>query len=156
VGHKGSWVNLDLGCGLAALSPLLPHQEVTALLRRQSRGPHQSRRQPTALPGLRCGARLAHRASPSWRPTPVVRSEGGACLFLGLASCCQTARCAKGLRTRSAPARVCACGVTGAPIYSTPACSPPPPDGGGIIECAFYTTARFPLGYVRQVAIMAT
>jgi hypothetical protein len=25
--HKGSWVNLDLGCGLAALSPLLPHQE---------------------------------------------------------------------------------------------------------------------------------
>jgi hypothetical protein len=33
VKHKGSWVNLDLGCGLAALSPLLPHQEVTALLR---------------------------------------------------------------------------------------------------------------------------
>jgi hypothetical protein len=33
VEHKGSWVNLDLGCGLAALSPLLPHQEVTALLR---------------------------------------------------------------------------------------------------------------------------
>jgi hypothetical protein len=30
---EGSWVNLDLGCGLAALSPLLPHQEVTALLR---------------------------------------------------------------------------------------------------------------------------
>jgi hypothetical protein len=24
VKHKGSWVNLDLGCGLAALSPLLP------------------------------------------------------------------------------------------------------------------------------------
>jgi hypothetical protein len=32
VGHKGNWVNLDLGCGLAALSPLLPHQGVTALL----------------------------------------------------------------------------------------------------------------------------
>jgi hypothetical protein len=37
VKHKGSWVNLDLGCGLAALSPLLPHQEVTALLRLLSR-----------------------------------------------------------------------------------------------------------------------
>jgi hypothetical protein len=31
VGHKGSWANLGLGCGLAALSPLLPRQEVTAL-----------------------------------------------------------------------------------------------------------------------------
>jgi hypothetical protein len=32
--------------------------------------------QPTPLPGLRCGARLARRASPPRRPTPVVRSEG--------------------------------------------------------------------------------
>jgi hypothetical protein len=45
--------------------------------RAQSRGPHRSRRQPTPLPGLRCGTRLAHRASPPRRPTPVVRSEGG-------------------------------------------------------------------------------
>jgi hypothetical protein len=29
------------------------------------------------LGGLRCGARLAHRASPPLRPTPVARSEGG-------------------------------------------------------------------------------
>jgi hypothetical protein len=38
-------------------------------------------RQPTPLPGLRlpqrCGTRLARRASPSQRPTPVVRGEGG-------------------------------------------------------------------------------
>jgi hypothetical protein len=32
--------------------------------RKQSRGPHRSRRQPTPLPGLRCGTRLARRASP--------------------------------------------------------------------------------------------
>jgi hypothetical protein len=43
--------------------------------RKQGRGPHRSRRQPTPLPGLRCGARLARRASatPPRRPTPVVR-----------------------------------------------------------------------------------
>jgi hypothetical protein len=43
--------------------------------RKQSRGPHRSRRQPTPLPGLRCGTRLARRASPPRRPTlhtPVV------------------------------------------------------------------------------------
>jgi hypothetical protein len=28
--------------------------------RKQGRGPHRSRRQPTPLPGLRCGARLLH------------------------------------------------------------------------------------------------
>jgi hypothetical protein len=44
--------------------------------RKQGRGPHRSRRQPTPLPGLRCGARLARRASPPRRPNPVVRSEG--------------------------------------------------------------------------------
>jgi hypothetical protein len=38
---------------------------------------HRSRRQPTPLPGLRCGARLARRASPPRRPTPVVRCAGG-------------------------------------------------------------------------------
>jgi hypothetical protein len=32
--------------------------------RKQGRGLHRSRRQPTPLPGLRCGARLARRASP--------------------------------------------------------------------------------------------
>jgi hypothetical protein len=31
--------------------------------RKQSRGPHRSRRQPTPLPGLRCGTRLARRAA---------------------------------------------------------------------------------------------
>jgi hypothetical protein len=31
----------------------------------------------TPLPGLRGGTRLAHRAAPPQRPTPVVRSEGG-------------------------------------------------------------------------------
>jgi hypothetical protein len=45
--------------------------------RKQGRGPHRSRRQPTPLPGLRCGTRLARRASPPRRPTPVVRSAGG-------------------------------------------------------------------------------
>jgi hypothetical protein len=37
----------------------------------------RSRRQPTPLPGLRCGARLVRRASTPRHPTPVVRSEGG-------------------------------------------------------------------------------
>jgi hypothetical protein len=32
--------------------------------RKQGRGPHRSRRQPTPLPRLRCGTRLARRASP--------------------------------------------------------------------------------------------
>jgi hypothetical protein len=45
--------------------------------RKQSRGPHRSRRQPTPLTALRCGARLARRPSPPRRPTPAVRSEGG-------------------------------------------------------------------------------
>jgi hypothetical protein len=44
---------------------------------KHGRGPHRSRRQPTPLPGLRCGTRLVSRASPPRRPTPVVRSEGG-------------------------------------------------------------------------------
>jgi hypothetical protein len=35
------------------------------------------RPRPCLLSGLRCGARLAHHASPPQRPTPVVRSEGG-------------------------------------------------------------------------------
>jgi hypothetical protein len=48
-----------------------------ALRRGQSRGPHRSRRQPAPLPGLRCGARSARRASPPRRPTPLARSEGG-------------------------------------------------------------------------------
>jgi hypothetical protein len=48
-----------------------------ALRRGQSRGPHRSRRQPAPLPGLRCGARIARRASPPRRPTPLARSEGG-------------------------------------------------------------------------------
>jgi hypothetical protein len=43
------------------------------LRRAQGRGPHRSRRPSTPLPGLRCGTRLAHRASPPRRPTPVVR-----------------------------------------------------------------------------------
>jgi hypothetical protein len=38
---------------------------------------HRSRRQLTPLPGLRCGTRLAHRASPPQRPISVARSEGG-------------------------------------------------------------------------------
>jgi hypothetical protein len=41
----------------------------------KNRGPHRSRRQPTPLPGLRCGTRLARRASPPRRPTPVVCSK---------------------------------------------------------------------------------
>jgi hypothetical protein len=45
--------------------------------RKQGCGPHRSRRQPTPLPGLPCGTRLARRASPPRRPAPVVRSAGG-------------------------------------------------------------------------------
>jgi hypothetical protein len=70
--------------------------------RKQSRGPHRSRRQPrqrqpTPLPGLRCGARLARRAFPPRRPTPtpVVRSAGG----LGSTSACACAVWA-GITTR--------------------------------------------------------
>jgi hypothetical protein len=55
-----------------------PANEPSGPLRRaQGRGPHRSHRQPTPLPGLRCGARLAHCASSPRRPIPVVRSEGG-------------------------------------------------------------------------------
>jgi hypothetical protein len=60
-----------------AARPALVRRAAHARRRKQSRGPHRSRRQPTPLPGLRCGARLARRASPPRLPTPVVRSEGG-------------------------------------------------------------------------------
>jgi hypothetical protein len=47
-----------------------------------------------------------------------------------------------GNRPRALRQQTCVRAVAGAPIYSTPTCSPPPPDGGGITECAFNTTAR--------------
>jgi hypothetical protein len=52
---------------------------------------------------------------------------------------------AGGIALRSAPAYVCAPLWLARLIYTTPACSHPPPDGGGIIECAFYTIALYAL-----------
>jgi hypothetical protein len=46
---------------LAANGPIGPLRQAQS----QSRGPHRSRCQPMPLPGLRCGTRLAHRASRS-------------------------------------------------------------------------------------------
>jgi hypothetical protein len=49
----------------AASTPMRPRR---APSKAKPCGPHRSRRHPTPLPGLRCGTRLARRASP-----PVVR-----------------------------------------------------------------------------------
>jgi hypothetical protein len=51
--------------------------------RKQSRGPHRSRRQPTPLPGLRCGTRLARRASPSFLLLLLILI-----IYIVLQSCC--------------------------------------------------------------------
>jgi hypothetical protein len=77
--------------------------------------------------------------APISKSNPHLLSAGLACLLFNGP--------AQGASHSALRQRMCAraCAVAGAPICTTPACSPPPPDGGGVIECTFYTIALYTL-----------